>query len=183
MVRTGRRRALMVVVAAMLAMAAPMVVAATARADVLAQYSPGVRVWFDRVSVPQGGVLKINSAGWAPGASVQMTVFSDPVDLGVALADSIGSMSHSWNVPTDFPLGAHTVTLTGLDLAGSIVTVSGTFDVTPLAGAIAGLTVPGPQSELPVTGARTEELLLLAGVLVAGGASLSVWARRRAASA
>ena len=174
MATNGAKRALLVLVA-MMALAAPALVASGANA----QYGTGPTVWFDRISVPQGGVLNINSSGWQPGASIKIMIFSDPVDLGASLADSLGNISTSWTVPADFPLGAHSVQLTGLDLAGSLVTVTGTFDVTPLAGAIANVNVPAG-STLPVTGSsNTEQLAMLAGVLVLGGAGLTVWSRRR----
>ena len=100
MATNGVKRALLVLVA-MMALAAPALVASGANA----QYGTGPTVWFDRISVPQGGVLNINSSGWQPGASIKIMIFSDPVDLRASLADSLGNMSTSWTVPADFPLG------------------------------------------------------------------------------
>ena len=157
--------------------------AGVAGADVAHQYSTGPTVTFDRVVVNQGDQITWTSTGWQPGTAVSMVVNSHPVDLGAAIADSLGGLSYTWTVPVDFEPGTHSVTLTGVALAGSLTTISGTFDVTALAGALAGLTttVPG-DATLPVTGgSRTWSLVLLASVLVVGGLALSVEARRRVA--
>ncbi|POH61071.1 hypothetical protein CVS28_00760 [Arthrobacter glacialis] len=63
--------------------------------------------------VQQGQALTFTGSGFLPGEKVSGTVHSDPVDLGVSVADASGNVSFTWNVPANFTVGEHTVTLSG----------------------------------------------------------------------
>lgn len=145
-------------------------------------------VWLDldNTTYQQGATMLMDTGGWMPGAEVGIVVFSDPTDLGVALADSLGSLQHNWTIPANFPVGSHTVTLTGLDLAGSIVTISAPFNVTALAGALTTTTKAAAvisSGSLPATGITpyTLPLTVIGGLLAIGGVALVALDRQRKA--
>lgn len=150
-----------------------------------------VDMWLDldQQTYTQGEQMAMATGGWMPGTDVNITIFSDPVDLGFAVADSLGELSHNWTIPADFETGVHTVTLTGLDLAGNLVSLSSQFDVTPLAGALSGLNSSTTSTTaavlvattLPATGVtQYTGPLTVAGLLLAlGGAGLLALERQR----
>jgi len=60
-----------------------------------------------------GSTLTFTGTGFRLGEDVTATVHSDPIVVGAKAADASGSVSFSWTVPMDFPVGAHTVVLNG----------------------------------------------------------------------
>lgn len=142
----------------------------------------GPSVKLSASSVPQGGQVTVTSTGWKPGSTVQITLNSEPLDVGTAIADQVGTIVHTFTVPSNFLVGAHTVTLTGLDLAGQVQVLSADLEVTALAGAVNSFTPTGGSATgpLPRTGSSLVVPLSLVGAGVAvSGAGLVVASRRR----
>ncbi|MEZ5206999.1 MAG: hypothetical protein R2690_08470 [Acidimicrobiales bacterium] len=77
--------------------------------------------------------MLMDTGGWMPGAEVGIVVFRTRRTWAWRW-QFIDSLQHNWTIPANFPVGSHTVTLTGLDLAGGIITISAPFNVTALAG-------------------------------------------------
>lgn len=132
-------------------------------------------------SVFPGDTIAVTASGFKPGSSVVITLESDPVNLGSYVADSAGRIATNIVVPADFPAGAHTLKLTGTDIAGSILVLSTGITV---GSRIQVTTTAAPSSgTLPQTGSSfTEPALLVGGALVLGGAVAVVAARRRRAT-
>ena len=109
--------------------------------------------------------------GFLPGEQVTVTVHSDPIELGVKTADAQGRVLVTFDVPSDFALGHHTV-----DFAGAVSgTVSTGFSVAvPAAGGASGVETGG-------TVQSHGSLLLLAGVLVVAGLAVQRLRHPRAA--
>ncbi|GAA2569243.1 HtaA domain-containing protein [Microbacterium binotii] len=80
-------------------------------------------------SAQQGGVLTITGGGFQPGDAVTAVAHSEPVTIGTVPASGSGTVTFSWNVPADFPVGAHTVELS---VNGAVV-ASAPFSVTAAA--------------------------------------------------
>ncbi len=100
--------------------------------------------------------------GFQPGETVNAVLRSEPVNLGVQIADANGSVTFTFTIPASIEAGAHSVTLSGLQ-SGS---VSAEFSVATR------LAVTGSSDQLGATGWAT------AGLFVLGGA-LALAARRR----
>ncbi|WP_243228577.1 immunoglobulin-like domain-containing protein [Microbacterium sp. CIAB417] len=121
----------------------------------------------------QGGSIEIAGAGFTAGDAVNITVHSDPVDLGTFTVADDGTLTASWTIPADFAAGAHSIVVTLAD--GSTVTAE--FTVTAAAGA-GGASAEGDLAttgaELPLAiGGLALALLVTGGVLVARRRSLA----------
>lgn len=114
--------------------------------------------------VRQGQAATFTGSGFLPGENVRGTVHSDPVDLGLAIADADGNVSFRWNVPANFAVGTHTVTLSG-ESSKRVVEAS--------------FTVLSSSDELARTGANTMALWGGALLMVLLGAAAVVGNRRR----
>jgi hypothetical protein len=117
------------------------------------------------------------SPGFAAGATVTITIESDPVYLGTATADANGQFSTPVTIPEDTPLGRHTVVATGRRADGStpatgagLMIMSGTADARA-EGAAGGLAFTGSDS-LP--------LVWIALALLTVGTAFVLAVRRRA---
>ncbi|WP_243232110.1 HtaA domain-containing protein [Microbacterium sp. CIAB417] len=77
-------------------------------------------------SAQQGGLLTITGGGFQAGDAVTAVAHSEPVTIGTVPASGSGTVTFSWNVPADFPVGAHTVELS---VNGAVV-ASAPFSVT-----------------------------------------------------
>jgi len=73
-------------------------------------------------TVVRGQVVVVAGKGFDPNEWVEYTLHSTPVALGKWQADSAGDVSASITIPASVALGAHTITMTGLD-SGRVVTV------------------------------------------------------------
>lgn len=80
-------------------------------------------------SAQQGSLLTITGGGFQPGDEVTAVAHSEPVTIGTVPASGSGTVTFSWNVPADFPVGAHTVELS---VNGAVV-ASAPFSVTAAA--------------------------------------------------
>ncbi|WP_276967894.1 LPXTG cell wall anchor domain-containing protein [Desertimonas flava] len=117
-----------------------------------------------RTTFVQGSSFVVVGRGFLPGEQVTGVLNSDPIQLGTQVADAAGDVRFTVAVPTTFPAGAHTVTLTGAQsgTAALAITVSATAD-------------------LPATGSTSAGLAILAaGVFLTGGSLILVGRRRTA---
>ncbi|MDR1806849.1 MAG: hypothetical protein LBR33_02875, partial [Propionibacteriaceae bacterium] len=76
-------------------------------------------------AVAAGAQATVTGVGFMPGESVTGTMHSDPLDLGVQVADDNGEVTFIWTIPAGTAAGTHTVELTG-DETGTVTT---TLDV------------------------------------------------------
>lgn len=141
------------------------------------------------LTVTQGGTIAVEASGFKPGSNVVITLESDPVNLGTFVADSAGRIATNVVVPADFPVGLHTLKLTGTDIAGAVlvlstgITVASRIQVAPTSATTAA-PVASSSGTLPRTGSSAPEPALLAGAgLVLLGSVALLAARRRRASA
>jgi hypothetical protein len=145
-----------------------------------------------------GEELTITAGGFAAGEAVDVTLFSDPVLLGTATADSAGAISFRFKVPTNTTPGEHRVELLGRESARAIaiplqVTPSSTTTTTtlpttastvapqPTAAPPAGGTGGGTSGDdvLPTTGSDSPHHAEIATALIVLGTLLVALGRRR----
>jgi hypothetical protein len=131
-------------------------------------------------NVAPGAQQTITVPGFQPGESVQVTLYSTPVDLGVHKADAQGVVRVTFTVPRDLELGSHRVELVGLS-SGVVAEVP--FQVTKAAGSptSASLASTADTKALAYTGAEVFPLLGFGLLAVAAGAALVLTASRRTA--
>lgn len=114
-----------------------------------------------------GEVQSAAGLGFLAGEKVTVTLHSDPIDLGTATADSNGTVSVSFTLPSDLAVGRHTVEFVG-EVSGTAVVG---FDVVSSLAANTG----GTSS--PASGSAVVALLF--AVCVAAGFSLLMGLRKR----
>lgn len=124
----------------------------------------------------QSQTVTFTGSGFQPGENVRGTVNSDPVDLGVVVADANGNVAFTWVVPADFALGEHTVTLAG---ETSLRTVQATFTVFA-AAAVVGNNTNSNGNGLANTGSATTALWGGALLMALFGAGMVMANRRNA---
>ena len=95
------------------------------------------------------------------GEQVCLVVHSDPVDLGCQAADDEGEVTFIFDVPEDFDLGVHTVTLSG---RGSALSASTSFTVVETVSVKTGGTVRHPGTALD----RILSMVVTGGAVVLG---------------
>lgn len=115
-------------------------------------------------TVLAGQSVRIAGGGFNPGATIRITIESDPVTLGTVTADGNGAFSAMAAIPTRFPNGDHTLKATGISRNGTLV----------LSQAVV---VQGGTSALPVTGSSTTVALLVGASLVGAGGLLVILTR------
>lgn len=59
-------------------------------------------------------------SGFTPNGDVQMTFFSDPVDLGIVQADANGDIEFTFSIPAGTPNGMHTLVMTDLQSGAEV---------------------------------------------------------------
>jgi LPXTG-motif cell wall-anchored protein len=115
----------------------------------------------------RGDRLVATGQGFHPGETVIAVLYSQPVPLGQAAADSAGTVRFAFDLPADIAAGAHRATLTGTQ-SGS---ASAAFTVRP--------SPPDTQAgALPATGADITGSAALATLLLLSGVTL-IYRRRR----
>jgi len=146
-------------------------------------WTPELRVLAD--SAVRGTVVPVDGSGFAPGETVALTLFSDPIALGTLTADGDGIVRGSFTVPAAASTGAHEVEALG---GTSQTAVRAAFRVVDTAPADQGVRPVRPgtgDGSLAFTGGPTQDPTdgaLVAGVLVASGLALvglGLGARRR----
>jgi hypothetical protein len=60
-----------------------------------------------------GGTVTISGDGLAPGSQASVSLFSEPVLLGMVTANDVGGFSGSFTIPADTELGPHRIEVTG----------------------------------------------------------------------
>jgi 5'-nucleotidase len=158
---------------AVLAMAAP----AAAQ-----QYPPAVnRLTCSDTTPTPGQAISCEGRTFAAGGTVTVTLNSEPVTLGSATADAAGVMALQATIPTDTPLGAHTLVATGPAPNGQTLTLSLAIRVVPAQAGGAGT----GGGHLPDTGSGSSIPLakIGLGLLALGGVIYAVASRRRKAVA
>jgi hexosaminidase len=154
------------------------------------QYPPSVNFLTISDATPSPGeTVTLTGQTFLAGSTVTLTLHSEPVVLGSATADAAGKMALQATIPSDTPLGAHTITADGTAPDGSPLSLSVSLTVVPAAanggtGANNGNGnggSSGNSGNLPRTG--SEWTLLLAklgiGLAAAGGVVTAVAAKRR----
>ncbi|MGH9077861.1 MAG: Kelch repeat-containing protein [Acidimicrobiales bacterium] len=103
-----------------------------------------------------GQTVTLTGSGFAPGAAVTISFHSATVVLGSIRANSHGDFSLAVTIPAGAPEGPHHLEASGMDRAGSVVTMS-----TPIR------VVPSPPSK---SGPSAETVVMVAlAVLIPGG--------------
>jgi LPXTG-motif cell wall-anchored protein len=127
------------------------------------------------ISVSAAGInvtIIITAQTFEPGTPVAFTMFSDPIALGTAIADSNGVATLNAKVPASAPAGSHRIEATGTGSNGAPLTVSSAFTVTKADS--------GGGGNIPRTGSNDTVPVATAGVAVlAAGGMLLLLARRR----
>jgi titin len=76
------------------------------------------------IRVYQGRVVEIGGEGFAPNTEVEVWVNSEPVLLGTAVTDQVGSFSKVFDLPVGVAAGQHTLTMGGTAKNGQVVKAS-----------------------------------------------------------
>ncbi|WP_448058868.1 invasin domain 3-containing protein [Cellulomonas hominis] len=127
-----------------------------------------------RVGQAQGAT----GAGFAPGETVVVSMASDPVVLGTAVADGAGDVVFGFVVPAVAD-GTHTVTMTG-QVSGRAASAAFQVVSDPAGGGGAGPGAGAGDGGLPVTGAAgVLGVSLLAALTTAAGLALVLVRNRR----
>ena len=74
-------------------------------------------------SLTPGAPVTYRAQGYMPGAPVVITLFSTPVKLGTATADSFSFVSKALTIPMGTALGSHKLVSTGLGANGRALTL------------------------------------------------------------
>jgi hypothetical protein len=138
----------------------------------LAQDSPpggGGLTASDTTPAP-GQAITLTAAGFQVGSTVTFDLFSAPVRLGTAVANTGGTATLTATIPASTPAGSHHIEASGTGANGQPRTISVAITVT---GSGSGGTVP-------VTGSNSSKPMAEMGVgAVALGGLLVLVARRR----
>tara|TARA_B100000902_G_scaffold312323_1_gene302431 strand:- start:175 stop:1086 length:912 start_codon:yes stop_codon:yes gene_type:complete len=86
--------------------------------------------------VEPGSNYTVSGSGFTPGSTATSTLYSDPVFLGSGVADERGRVSIDVEIPSDTPLGDHTLELSGLSFEGEETAIT-----TPI---VIGIDTSGP---------------------------------------
>jgi hypothetical protein len=147
-------------------------------------YGPNAPVVTINVSTaPPGGAITISGGGFQPGETITLVLHSFPATLGTTTADPSGNFSTPATIPSDTPVGSHTITATG-NTSGSTAstgiliatsTTSGTGTTT------GGSTTGGSSSSgsLAFTGADLAATAGVGAIALALGGMLVFAGRRR----
>ena len=138
-----------------------------------------------------GNFLAVSDTTPTPGQSIGVTgcCFEGTVEvaiesvhqvLGQATAGDDGTFSLTVTIPTDAPLGPHSITATGQALNESTILKLSTPITVVAAGAGGGAGGgTGAKGDLPRTGENTLPLVQLGGILVLAGAGMALAVRSR----
>jgi hypothetical protein len=77
-----------------------------------------------RLVLDAKSMASFSGTGFAPNTKVVIWLFSEPYELGSVLTDSFGSFEGNLPLPSDIPVGDHTVQLNGLTPNGEDRSVS-----------------------------------------------------------
>lgn len=141
----------------------------TAGAAQAQTYPPGGNtVTANDTTVTPGQSITLSAQVFQPGATVTFTLFSAPVVLGTATANSSGVATLTATIPSNTTPGTHTIEATGTGSNGQPLTV------------VLSITVAGAGTGLPVTGSSNTTPMTQVGVAaIAAGGLLVLLAKRR----
>lgn len=108
---------------------------ATEPAISAAPATTGEKATTDRENYTIGDQVTVSMDGFQPGEKVQILLYSQSRTIGNVPADGSGRLSHTFTLPDDLPVGAHTLQLTGwesgrIGLASIFVTAAPASDLT-----------------------------------------------------
>jgi LPXTG-motif cell wall-anchored protein len=168
--RLGRSRLLAVLAAAALTTGLGAIVESPAAlAYPFSQGSLGVADAHGPASAStQGDTLTLSGGGFAPGATVTITIESTPRLLRTVATDGSGSFQTTVVVPADMPPGAHTLKASGASPSGGLIVLAKALQIG------ASDAVP-----LPSTGAQISVSVVIGAGLVAVGLAVLLARRRR----
>jgi len=112
-----------------------------------------------------GDTITVSGDGYAPDANVTFALYSEPTVLAEVVADGTGTATASATIPTDTPLGNHTVMSYGDDTAHAAHVLGTNVSVT-------SATAVSVVGTLPYTGIRAGFLLAAGIVLLISGFAL-----------
>lgn len=78
----------------------------------------------------EGRSAVVEAAGLQPGSEVQVLLYSDPLVIGVGVADAAGNASIATQIPGGLPPGQHTIMAVGTGPNGNPVQSVGAFEIT-----------------------------------------------------
>lgn len=164
--------------AVVLAVLATVVVGSAGTAS--AQYAPNCTAAVSSVVVAPGGTVTVSHKGgcFMPGSTVTITMYSDPVVLGTAIADSLGNVEATVTIPTGAALGSHLIELAGTGRDGQ-PTVMGVSIAVQLSSLGTGATGTSTGTPLPVTGTESTGLATAGVALVVAGGLVVLATRKR----
>jgi LPXTG-motif cell wall-anchored protein len=143
-------------------------------------------------TVHAGGTITVTGSGFIDGENVSITLHSTPVTLATVVADASGDISKSVNIPSDTPLGVHSIVLLGgtsgatataslTVSAASSGTTDGTSGTSTTTGTSGTSTTTGGDatgSTLPKTGSTNNSFLEYGSLMVVIGAAAVFFTRR-----
>jgi LPXTG-motif cell wall-anchored protein len=163
--------------------AAALAVVALAAPAAAQQYPPAVNSLTISDSTPcPGQTVTIDARTFAEGSTVSFTLLPESVALASAAADAAGVAAVQATIPTNTPLGAHTITADGTAPDGSSLSTSVSLSVVSCEGTGAGgAGAGGTGGNLPKTGDDASLPLAKVGLGLAalGGVVLAIAAKRR----
>lgn len=77
-----------------------------------------------RYSLSKGSELSLGATGFAPGSSVEIWLYSEPMLLEIAVADSSGRVPFTIKVSDEMESGDHHLVLSGQSYAGDDVSIA-----------------------------------------------------------
>lgn len=121
----------------------------------------------------RGESFVVTADGFEPGSTVTVTIYSDPIVLGTMVANSVGTASGSFQIPSGLHVGTHTIVAAGTGADGLPRSVE-------LSVEVASSTTSGSApAGLALTGGTIGGMLTAAVLLVAAGVVLLRFRRRR----
>ena len=132
-------------------------------------------------SLRPGSTVDVSGGGYAPGATVQLTLYSAPTSLGTATADASGSFTARVELPLGLAPGRHRIVATGPDASGGTLVQTLWITVTDGRGRVLART--GADASVAGTGEGLGSATLAGAGLgaagLAGALVLAVRANRR----
>jgi len=103
--------------------------------ELTATMSPVNDSAIDDATFNPGDALTVDVAGLLPNSTADITIHSEPRNLGQMTVDASGRLSALVQIPADMPTGNHTVVVRGLDARGDDVELRFGVEVTRETGA------------------------------------------------
>lgn len=124
-----------------------------------------------------GQTITVSGTGFAPGASVDITLEPGAVKLGSTTADATGAISALVTIPASISPGDYRLKASGAALGGGLTIIETSIVIHEAGGGSANTpssTAGSPGETLPRTGSDIVRLSVLGLLVLAGGAALLV---------